>query len=43
MKLDRKSPKGPDGSVDVLVYKDAFGFENPIIKVQRQPQKYSSY
>jgi restriction system protein len=28
------SPKGPDGGVDVLAYKDAFGFEKPIIKVQ---------
>lgn len=28
------SPKGPDGGVDVLASKDAFGFEKPIIKVQ---------
>ncbi|MCA0757007.1 restriction endonuclease [Paenibacillus sp. N4] len=28
------SPKGPDGGVDVLAHRDAFGFENPIIKVQ---------
>jgi len=28
------SPKGPDGGVDILAFKDAFGFEQPIIKVQ---------
>ncbi|MCK9858308.1 restriction endonuclease [Paenibacillus sp. ATY16] len=28
------SPKGPDGGVDILAHKDAFGFEKPIIKVQ---------
>ena len=28
------SPPGPDGGVDVLAHKDAFGFEKPIIKVQ---------
>lgn len=28
------SPKGPDGGVDVLAHRDAFGFEKPIIKVQ---------
>ena len=30
----RVSTPGPDGGVDVLAYKDAFGFERPIIKVQ---------
>lgn len=30
----RVSPKGPDGGVDILAHKDAFGFEQPIIKVQ---------
>ncbi len=33
------SPKGPDGGVDVLAYKDAFGFEKPIIKVQVKHRK----
>ncbi|WP_150269649.1 restriction endonuclease [Paenibacillus tepidiphilus] len=28
------SPKGPDGGVDILAHRDAFGFEKPIIKVQ---------
>jgi len=28
------SPKGPDGGVDILAHRDAFGFEQPIIKVQ---------
>ncbi|TMV49564.1 restriction endonuclease [Paenibacillus mesophilus] len=28
------SSKGPDGGVDVLAHRDAFGFEKPIIKVQ---------
>ena len=36
------SPKGPDGGVDVLAYKDAFGFEKPIIKVQVKPRKSSA-
>ncbi|MBM7541296.1 restriction endonuclease [Amphibacillus cookii] len=36
------SPKGPDGGVDVLAYKDAFGFEKPIIKVQVKHRKSSS-
>lgn len=36
------SPKGPDGGVDVLAYKDAFGFEKPIIKVQVKHRKASS-
>lgn len=36
------SPKGPDGGIDVLAYKDAFGFEKPIIKVQVKHQKKSS-
>jgi restriction system protein len=36
------SPKGPDGGVDVLAYKDAFGFEKPIIKVQVKHRKASA-
>ncbi|MEN1966615.1 restriction endonuclease [Lentibacillus sp. N15] len=36
------SPKGPDGGVDVLAYKDAFGFEKPIIKVQVKHRKSTS-
>lgn len=36
------SPKGPDGGVDVLAYKDAFGFEQPIIKVQVKHRKLSA-
>ncbi|MDM5336398.1 restriction endonuclease [Fictibacillus enclensis] len=36
------SPKGPDGGVDVLAYKDAFGFERPIIKVQVKHRKDSA-
>lgn len=35
----RISPKGPDGGVDILAYKDAFGFEQPIIKVQVKLRK----
>ncbi|WP_099159042.1 restriction endonuclease [Virgibacillus ndiopensis] len=38
----RVSPKGPDGGVDVLAYKDAFGFEKPIIKVQVKHRKSSA-
>ncbi|MDM5322035.1 restriction endonuclease [Bacillus altitudinis] len=38
----RVSPKGPDGGVDVLAYKDAFGFEKPIIKVQVKHRKTSA-
>ncbi|WP_338452569.1 restriction endonuclease [Niallia oryzisoli] len=38
----RISPKGPDGGVDVLAYKDAFGFEKPIIKVQVKHRKSSA-
>ncbi|MGE7717523.1 restriction endonuclease [Priestia megaterium] len=34
--------KGPDGGVDILAYKDAFGFEQPIIKVQVKHRKASS-
>ncbi|GAB1798450.1 restriction endonuclease [Priestia megaterium] len=34
--------KGPDGGVDILAYKDAFGFEQPIIKVQVKHRKSSS-
>jgi restriction system protein len=36
------SPKGPDGGVDILAYKDAFGFEKPIIKVQVKHRKISA-
>lgn len=36
------SPKGPDGGVDILAYKDAFGFEKPIIKVQVKHRKVSA-
>lgn len=36
------SPKGPDGGIDVLAYKDAFGFEKPIIKVQVKHRKSSA-
>lgn len=36
------SPKGPDGGVDVLAFKDAFGFEKPIIKVQVKHRKSTS-
>jgi restriction system protein len=36
------SPKGPDGGVDILAYKDAFGFEKPIIKVQVKHRKMSA-
>jgi restriction system protein len=36
------SPKGPDGGVDVLAYKDAFGFEQPIIKVQVKHRKITA-
>ena len=36
------STKGPDGGVDVLAYKDAFGFEKPIIKVQVKHRKSSA-
>ncbi|MBU8730761.1 restriction endonuclease [Cytobacillus oceanisediminis] len=38
----RISPKGPDGGIDVLAYKDAFGFEKPIIKVQVKHRKSSA-
>ncbi|KYG33624.1 restriction endonuclease [Priestia endophytica] len=34
--------KGPDGGVDILAYKDAFGFEQPIIKVQVKHRKSTS-
>lgn len=30
----RVSPKRPDGGVDIIAHRDAFGFEKPIIKVQ---------
>lgn len=36
------SPKGPDGGVDVLAYKDAFGFEKPVIKVQVKHRRNSA-
>lgn len=38
----RVSPKGPDGGVDILAHRDAFGFENPIIKVQVKHKNSSS-
>ena len=38
----RISPKGPDGGVDILAYKDDFGFEKPIIKVQVRHRKSSA-
>ncbi|QDQ02314.1 restriction endonuclease [Lysinibacillus fusiformis] len=38
----RISPKGPDGGIDILAYKDAFGFEKPIIKVQVKHRKSSA-
>jgi restriction system protein len=36
------SPKGPDGGVDILAHRDAFGFETPIIKVQVKHKRSSS-
>lgn len=36
------SKKGPDGGVDILAHRDAFGFEKPIIKVQVKHRKSSS-
>ncbi|MDN4081417.1 restriction endonuclease [Paenibacillus polymyxa] len=33
------SPKGPDGGVDIIAHRDAFGFEKPIIKVQVKHRK----
>ncbi|WP_338043999.1 restriction endonuclease [Paenibacillus lutrae] len=36
------SPKGPDGGVDVLAHRDAFGFEKPIIKVQVKHRRSAS-
>ncbi|MCD1258009.1 restriction endonuclease [Paenibacillus athensensis] len=36
------SPKGPDGGVDILAHRDAFGFEKPIIKVQVKHRHASS-
>lgn len=38
----RVSPPGPDGGVDVLAHKDAFGFEKPIIKVQVKHQNVTT-
>ncbi|WP_342026108.1 restriction endonuclease [Cytobacillus pseudoceanisediminis] len=38
----RVSKKGPDGGVDILAHKDAFGFEKPIIKVQVKHRKSTS-
>ncbi|MES9685256.1 restriction endonuclease [Gottfriedia acidiceleris] len=38
----RVSPKGPDGGVDIIAHKDAFGFEKPIIKVQVKHRKSTS-
>jgi len=34
--------KGPDGGVDVLAHRDAFGFEKPIIMVQVKHRNSSS-
>ncbi|WP_026701747.1 restriction endonuclease [Salibacterium aidingense] len=34
-----ESGKGPDGGIDVLAYKDAFGFQKPIIKTQVKHRK----
>ncbi len=36
------SAPGPDGGVDVLAHKDAFGFERPIIKVQVKHKRSTS-
>lgn len=36
------SEKGPDGGVDIIAHKDAFGFEKPIIKVQVKHRKSKS-
>lgn len=36
------SPPGPDGGVDVLAHRDAFGFEHPIIKVQVKHRRTTS-
>lgn len=36
------SKKGTDGGVDILAYKDVFGFEKPIIKVQVKHRKLTS-
>lgn len=36
------SKKGPDGGVDILAHRDAFGFEKPIIKVQVKHRKSTS-
>ncbi|MFK4343605.1 MULTISPECIES: restriction endonuclease [unclassified Paenibacillus] len=38
----RISPKGPDGGVDIIAHRDAFGFEKPIIKVQVKHRKASA-
>ncbi|WJQ79817.1 restriction endonuclease [Brevibacillus brevis] len=38
----RVSPKGPDGGVDIIAHRDAFGFENPIIKVQVKHRKVAA-
>jgi restriction system protein len=35
-------PKGKDGGIDILAYKDAFGLESPRIKVQVKNQKSSA-
>lgn len=34
--------RGPDGGVDILAYKDTFGFEEPIIKVQVKHRKQAA-
>jgi len=36
------SDKGPDGGIDVLAHRDAFGFEKPVIKVQDKHRKQST-
>jgi len=36
------SPKGPDGGIDILAHRDAFGFEKPIIKVQVKHRRSAS-
>ncbi|MCD9020216.1 restriction endonuclease [Cohnella silvisoli] len=38
----RISPKGPDGGVDIIAHRDAFGFEKPIIKVQLKHRKVAA-
>lgn len=35
----RESTKGPDGGVNILAYKDALGFQQPIVKTQVKHRK----